>query len=62
MSGLRGMPVSGERLISLNASPLGSTPIRLRTAAVPRRSSARPYVSGFDIDWIVNGACVSPAS
>jgi hypothetical protein len=40
MSGLRGMPVTGEMLISLNASPLGSTPMRLRTSAVPRRSSA----------------------
>ena len=31
-----------SRLISLNASPVGSTPIRSRTAALPQSSSARP--------------------
>ena len=60
--GFTGAPVSGVRLISLNASPLGSTPTRLRTMSSPRRSSAIPYVSGLDIDWIVNGKRESPAS
>jgi hypothetical protein len=46
--GLRGAPVSGSRLIALNASPLGSTPMRLRTSASPRSSSAMPYTSGFE--------------
>jgi hypothetical protein len=56
-----GVPV-GARLIELNASPVGSTPIRLCTASSPRSSSTRPYVSGLEMDWIVNGRRVSPVS
>ena len=36
-----GTPVSGASAIELNASPLGSTPMRVATASAPCRSSAR---------------------
>ena len=48
--GLSGRPLFGSRLTSLNASPVGSTPIRRKTASFPRSSSASPYTNGFDID------------
>ena len=48
--GLSGRPDRGARLISLNASPVGSTPILSSTAAFPQSSSARPYVNGFEMD------------
>ena len=40
--GFSGRPVPGSRLIELNASPLGSTPIAWRTRSPPRSSSATP--------------------
>lgn len=60
--GLRGRPVEDSRLISLKASPVGSTPMRARTASWPQSSSARPYTKGFEIGWIVKGWRVSPTS
>ena len=54
--GLSGVPVPGASVIALNASPVGSTPIRARTASSPRSSRTRPYVSGLEIDWMVNGS------
>ena len=60
--GLNGAPVRGFRLMALNASPVGSRPIFSRTAASPCASSASPYVSAFEIDWIVNASRESPDS
>ena len=60
--GLSGIPVPGPSEIALNASPVGSTPIRWRTAIGPRRSRIAAYVSGLAMDWIVNGVRVSPIS
>jgi hypothetical protein len=60
--GFSGRPVSGARLIELNASPVGSTPIVESTASCRTSSSASPYTNGFEIDWIVNGWRVSPTS
>ncbi len=48
--GFSGRPLSGCRLIELNASPLGSTPTASRTRSGPRSSSATPYANGFEID------------
>ena len=48
--------------MALNASPDGSTPTAARTLSMPASDSARPYVSGFEIDCNVNGTLVSPAS
>ena len=40
--GLRGRPVRGSTLISLNGSPEGSTSIFAATASAPQSSSASP--------------------
>ena len=48
--GFFGIFVDWSTLISLNASPDGSTPILASTASAPIRSSARAYVKGFEID------------
>ena len=37
-----GRPLPDSRLISLNASPVGSTPMRASTASLPRSSRASP--------------------
>ena len=58
---LSGTPLPGASVIALNASPVGSTPIRRRTVGSPRSSRTSPYVNGFEIDWIVNGTRLSPA-
>ena len=60
--GLSGRPVPGASVMLLNASPVGSTPICARTASSPRSSRTRPYVSGLEIDWMVNGTRLSPTS
>ncbi len=60
--GLRGRPLPGSRLISLKASPVGSTPMRASTSVLPRSSRASPYTNGFEIDWIVNAQRASPTS
>src|SRR5690625_6528462 len=52
--GLRGVPVSGSRDSSLNASPLGSTSMHSTMRSSPLSSMARAYANGFDIDCIVN--------
>jgi hypothetical protein len=51
--GLSGQLVSGAKLIELNASPVGSTPMVFSTASRPRSLSARPYTKGLEIDWMV---------
>jgi hypothetical protein len=48
--GLSAHCVSGAKLIELNASPVGSTPIVFSTASRPRSSSARPYTNALEID------------
>ena len=58
--GLRGMPVLGAGVMALNASPVGSTPMRWRTRSRPTASSAAAYVSGLDIDWMVKRVSASP--
>src|SRR5262245_15071646 len=58
--GLSGRPVSGYRLIELNASLDGSTPTLASVSSSPHASSARPYTNGLEIDWIVNGTSTSP--
>ena len=60
--GFNGRPVCGSRLIELKASPEGSTPTRERTCLSPATSSASPYTSGLEIDWMVNGVRLSPTS
>ena len=60
--GLNGRPVPGVRLMALNASPVGSTPIFANTASAPLSSRASPYTKGFEIDWMVNCWRLSPTS
>jgi hypothetical protein len=48
--------------IELKGSPDGSTPTALSTRAAPSVSSASANTKGLDIDWIVKGIRVSPAS
>ena len=48
--GFFGIFVDWSTLISLKASPDGSTPILASTAAGPIRSRARAYVNGLEID------------
>ena len=50
------------RWIELNGSPLGSTPMVASTCSAPSRSSASANTNAFEIDWMVNGTPVSPAS
>jgi hypothetical protein len=60
--GFSGRPVPGSRLIELKASPEGSTPTTWRTRSRPWSSSATPYTSGLEIDWMVKVLRVVPAS
>ncbi len=60
--GFSGRPLPGSRLIELKASPLGSTPIACSTRWMPRSSSATPYTSGLEIDWIVKRWRACPTS
>ncbi len=60
--GLSGVPLPGASVMELKASPVGSTPIRARTAASPRSSRISPYVKGLEIDWMVNGTSCSPTA
>ena len=55
-------PVTGSRLMALNASPVGSRPMRWPTTSGPSSSRAIAYVNGLDIDWIVKPSRVSPTS
>jgi hypothetical protein len=59
--GLNGW-LSALSRIELKGSPEGSTPITLSTREAPRLSSASANTKGFDIDWMVKGALVSPTS
>ena len=61
ISGLRGTPCSRSSwTIELNAEPDGSWPTR-RQRSAPLRPSAIARVNTFDMLWMENGVCASPA-
>lgn len=58
--GFKERPLSGSRLMELNASPEGWTPTLLSTPSTVCFRKAMPYVITFEIDRIVNRGSVSP--